>query len=193
MGTIDRNTGSPPSPPADVPRQPLDVTGTEIHYAVICPRKLWWFSHGIEQEHSGGASASAGQENVALGQQLHQDRYPGVAHKETMIDGLLRIDFTDDGVVHEVKKSRGGLKATRMQILYYLYYLKHEKGIETTGMIDFPKERKREPITLTMAAERDVERTIADVHRIKALPAPPTVADPMPICRSCSYEDLCWG
>jgi CRISPR/Cas system-associated exonuclease Cas4 (RecB family) len=29
------------------------VTGTEVHYFVLCPRKLWWFSHGMEQEHVG--------------------------------------------------------------------------------------------------------------------------------------------
>ena len=44
--------------------------------------------------------------------------------------------------MHEVKKSRGALGATRMQLLYYLYYLKHEKSIETTGEINFPKERR---------------------------------------------------
>ena len=46
-----------------------------MHYFVLCPRKLWWFSHGLEQEHAGGASVSAGQENVALGSLLHEGAY----------------------------------------------------------------------------------------------------------------------
>jgi len=40
-------------------------TGTEIHYYALCRRKLWWFTHGIEQEHVDG---NQGAENVALGQ-----------------------------------------------------------------------------------------------------------------------------
>ena len=116
------------------------ITGTEVHYFALCPRKLWWFSHGIEQEHSGGASGtSTAQENVALGTLLHEESYPGARRKDVLIDGLIRLDFTESGVVHEVKKSRGALHATRMQLCYYLYYLKHEKGIETTGRDRLPQ------------------------------------------------------
>lgn len=184
--------------------QSLRIGGTEIHYQVLCPRKLWWYSHGLEQEHAGGASGtSAGQENVALGTLLHEDGYPGAARRDVLIDGLIRLDFTEPGtgtgdggtapVVHEIKKSRGALKATRLQILYYLYYLKHEKGIETTGVIDFPKERRRETVTLTPGAETEVEQAIAGVQRTREMPTPPPVEEPMPICRKCAYQDLCWG
>jgi len=166
------------------------VTGTEIHYYVLCPRKLWWFSHGMEQEHVG---QHVGAENVALGQLLHEDSYQRAGHKDVMIDNLLRLDFTEDGVVHEIKKSKGGQRATLFQLLYYLYYLKHEKGIETTGMIDYPKQRRREEVTLTPELEVEVERALAGVRSTRALPTPPVVEKPMPICKKCSYQELCWG
>src|SRR5579872_3058346 len=89
------------------------VSGTEVHYFVLCPRKLWWFSHGMEQEHVSGTS---GAESVSMGQLLHQDAYPDREHRDVMIDNLLRLDFTESGQVQEVKKSRGGLKATRFQL-----------------------------------------------------------------------------
>lgn len=170
----------------------LHIGGTEVHYYVLCPRKLWWFSHGLEQEHVG--SGNVGQENVALGQLLHETSYPDKQqHKNVLIDDLLRLDFTDSGAVHEVKKSRGAQKATRFQLLYYLYYLKHEKGIETSGVIDYPKERRREEVTLTPELEEEVERIIKGVRETRDLPVPPLVPEPMSICKKCAYQELCWG
>ena len=176
--------------------QDIRVGGTEVHYFVLCPRKLWWFSHGMEQEHAGGASASQGQENVALGTLLHEQSYPSKHKKDVLIDDLLRLDFTESGAVHEVKKSRGGSRAeraTRVQLLYYLYYLKHEKGVETVGVIDYPKERRREEVVLTPELEQEVEQVLAGVQETRALPTPPLVAEPMTICRKCAYQELCWG
>lgn len=185
------------SPPADA-LGTLRIGGTEVHYYVLCPRKLWWFSHGMEQEHAGGAGASgsAGQENVALGTLLHEQSYPGKHKKDVLIDNLLRLDFTESGAVHEVKKSRGGSRAenaTRFQLLYYLYYLKHEKGVETTGVIDYPTQRRREEVALTPELEQQVEQVIAGVQETRELPVPPFIAEPMTICRKCAYQELCWG
>jgi CRISPR-associated exonuclease Cas4 len=176
--------------------QDIRVGGTEVHYFVLCPRKLWWFNHGMEQEHAGGVSVSQGQENVALGSLLHDESYRDKHKKDVLIDNLLRLDFTESGAVHEVKKSRGGSsaqKATRFQLLYYLYYLKHEKGIETTGVIDYPKERRREEVVLTPEREAEVEQVIAGVRQTRELPTPPLVPEPMGVCKKCAYQELCWG
>jgi CRISPR-associated exonuclease Cas4 len=168
----------------------LRIGGTEVHYYVLCPRKLWWFSHGMEQEHVGG---NAGQENVALGQLLHSESYSDKTRNDVLIDDLLRLDFTDEGVVHEIKKSKGGEKATLYQLLYYLYYLKHEKGIETTGMIDYPLERRRQEVVLTPEYEEDVARILQGVLTTREQPSPPAVAAPMTLCKKCAYQELCWG
>ncbi len=168
----------------------LHIGGTEVHYYVLCPRKLWWYAHRIEQEHVTGGM---GAENVALGQLLHQESYADKGQKNVLIDGLLRLDFTESGVVHEVKKSQGGQQATLFQLLYYLYYLKHEKGIETTGLIDYPQQKRREAVELTPERERQVAQIIQGIVDVRALPVPPFVPAPMPICKKCSYQDLCWG
>lgn len=168
----------------------LRVGGTEVHYYVLCPRKLWWYSHGMEQEH---VSGGVGAENVALGQLVHSESYEDKGRKDVLIDGLLRLDFTESGVVHEVKKSQGGQRATLFQLLYYLYYLKHEKGIETTGVIDYPKQRRREEVTLTPDLEAEVERVIKGVQETRERLTPPSVPAPMAVCKKCAYQDLCWG
>lgn len=174
----------------------LRLGGTELFYFVLCPRKHWWYAHGMEQEHSGGASSSDGQENVALGTLLHEESYTRKSQKEAMIDNLLRIDFADDGAIHEVKKSKGGSRAyaaTRMQILYYLYYLKREKGLTLEGVIDYPQQKRRESVTLTPDDEAAVAETLIQVETARAAPVPPPVAEPMSLCKKCAYNDLCWG
>ncbi len=168
----------------------LHISGTEVHYYVLCPRKLWWYSHGMEQEHVTGG---VGQENVALGQLLHQESYPAQPRKDILIDNLIRLDFTDGGQVHEIKKSKGGEKATLYQLLYYLYYLKHVKEIETTGVIDYPLQKRRETVTLTPAYEADVEQILAQIEAVREQSVPPVVAKVMPICKMCAYQELCWG
>lgn len=168
----------------------LRIGGLDVNYFVLCPRKLWWYSHGLNQEHGEG---SAGQENVAIGRLVHEESYPGESHKDVMIDGVIRIDFTDDGIVHEVKKSKGGEKASRYQLLYYLYYLKHAKGIETTGIIDYPLLRRREEVALDSLREQEIERMLASIVETRKLVVPPAVEKPIGLCAKCAYQELCWG
>jgi CRISPR-associated exonuclease Cas4 len=168
----------------------LRISGTEVHYYVLCPRKLWWFAHGMEQEHVTG---DVGQENVALGSLLHQESYTDRAHKDILIDGLIRLDFTEDGKVHEIKKSKGGENATRFQLLYYLYYLKHEKGIETEGIIDYPQQKRRQTVALTPELEADLERILTQIEQVREQATPPVVEKPLALCKMCAYQELCWG
>ena len=131
-----------------------------------------------------------------MGTLLHEESYARKPQREAMIDGLLRLDFTEDGAVHEVKKSKGGSRAyaaTRMQLLYYLFYLKREKGVEREGVIDYPKQRRRETVSLTPESEAEVARTLTELEIARAAPRPPAVSEPMGICKKCAYNDLCWG
>jgi CRISPR-associated exonuclease Cas4 len=144
----------------------------------------------MEQEHVTGG---VGQENVALGSLLHQESYPDKARKDILIDNLIRLDFTDDGKVHEIKKSKGGENATRFQLLYYLYYLKYEKGIETEGVIDYPQQKRRQAVVLTPELEVEIERILAQIETLRAQAVPPAVAKPLALCKMCAYQELCWG
>ncbi len=161
------------------------VTGTEINYLFVCPRKLWFFQNHIEMEHTSDL--------VSMGQLLHEQSYSREKRKERLIDDLIRIDFVDrEGILHDVKSGKAMEKAHEMQILYYLYLLKQKGLSNRKGVINYPRQRRTIEIELTPDKEREVEEAIEEAQKISDLPTPPDVAF-MKICESCSYMELCWS
>ena len=162
----------------------LRLNGTQIQYLLICPRKLWLFSHHIEMEQESDL--------VALGQLIHEESFVR-NKKEWQIDNLIQIDFIQDGVVHEIKKSNKMEEAHQAQILYYLWYLK-QKGIkELKGVINYPKQHQKVDIELTEEKEQQVVRWIEEAQQVIQGSYPPQVEKPLSICKKCSYMELCWG
>jgi len=162
--------------------QEMHITGVKIAYYYICPTKLWLFSHNITMEREN--------ELVELGKLLHEKSYR--EHREVQI-GDIAIDFIRRGEkieVHEIKKSKKMEKAHRMQLLYYLYYLK-KRGIEATGVIDYPKARKRLMLELNEDDEKEVESALREIERIVNGPMPPPRS--RGICRKCAYYEFCFG
>lgn len=161
----------------------LHVTGTKVNYYVICKRKLWLFARHLTMEHSS--------DRVRLGKHLHEKSYSRERDREIDIAGLIRIDMVGHRL-REVKSSRKMLAAHRMQILYYLYFLKRlgVEGLE--GELNFPAERRKEVIVLDDDAEREVERVIEGIAEIEARVSAPE-AEFRTICRACSYGELCWS
>ena len=88
--------------------------------------------------------------------------------------------------IHEVKKSKKMSKAHHYQLLYYLYYLKNEKGInDAVGIIDYPKIRRRETLKLDERNEKEIKNIIKRIGNILSdkLPAPQKV----PAYLKCAY------
>lgn len=162
----------------------MKITGTLIWYYFICKREVWYIEHGIEasQEHP----------FVYMGRIIHEESYER-QRKEILIDNTIRIDIlAREGVVCEVKKSSRHLKSATMQLAYYLYYLKHRKGIERKGLLLIPEEKKRIEVVLTPELEKELEQAIKDISEIRAaeIPPPPVKCK---FCRSCAYAELCWA
>ena len=160
----------------------LRITGTKVHYYAICARKLWLFAHQLTMEHSS--------DKVRLGKHLHEQSYSRERHREIDIQGLIRVDMVGERL-REVKSSSKMLKAHRLQILYYLYYLK-QMGVDLEGEINFPDERRKEVVSLDEQGERQVEEVIEQITRIETSPQAPET-EQKTICRSCSYAELCWS
>lgn len=118
----------------------LRIRGTEIYYLIVCARKLWLFQKGIQMEHTS--------DRVKEGTVLHETSYKRQQNKEVAIDNLIQIDILDGETVREVKSSSKMYNADKMQILYYLYYLKHEYDIEKSGTLHYPKEKKQKQLYL---------------------------------------------
>jgi len=162
----------------------LPLGGTLIWYYYVCPREVWFMAHRILPQEDN--------EFLALGRLLHGETYRRERH-EILIDNTIRIDLRlADGVVAEVKKSSKSLDAARMQLAYYLYYLKHEKGIERRGMLLIPSEKRRIAVELTAELEAELRGVIVEIRRLAARPMPPPLKR-IPVCRNCAYAPICWS
>ncbi len=160
----------------------MHITGLDVAYYYICHTKLWLFSHNIKFEHESDL--------VQSGKLIHETSYRG--HREIQF-GDIAIDIVKIGErteIHEIKKSRKMNKSHQMQLLYYLYYLK-ERGVNAIGVIDYPKEKRREHIELTPENESEIEKAITEIEKI--------IEGDMPeikrkgICKKCAYYEFCFG
>ena len=161
----------------------LKISGLKVNYYFICKRKLWLFDRKITMEDKS--------EKVLLGAILHEISYKKDKPKELLIDNLISIDILDSFNIREVKYSDKMEKADRMQILYYLYYLK-KLGIKKKGIINYPKQRKREFIELKPENEKEIEKTLIEIDKVLKQEKPPPVIDE-PYCKKCAYFEFCYG
>ena len=137
------------------PDQP-NITGTAINYLHVCTRKLWFYQHHLEMEHTS--------ERIDLGKHIHEESYPRERRREWDIDNLVKIDFVDKhGVLHDVKSGPAMETAHVMQLCYYLYLLKQKGVANRTGVINYPRQRRTTEVELTREREREA------VHRSKRL------------------------
>lgn len=163
----------------------LRTDGTKINYWVICRRKAWLYAKGLRMEQFS--------DRVSLGRLLHEHSYTDMSRKELLIDDLIKIDIIGaEGKVLEVKYSRKYADAGRLQVAYYLYYLKRMGITGLSGELRFPKERRKEEVELTQELEAKVINALRDIHAIVEQDIPPQ-AEFMPLCRACAYGELCWA
>ncbi|MEM5947972.1 CRISPR-associated protein Cas4 [Spirochaetia bacterium 38H-sp] len=158
------------------------ITGTQVAYYIVCQRKLWLFSKNISMEHTS--------ELVEIGKLIHENSYQR-KRKEINLEGI-KIDLLEAkrGLIHEVKKSKSLEESHLWQIKYYIYYFKNI-GIQIEGIIDYPKLRKRERVSLSLEDTCFIEKTLMDIDRIIRKPEAPTIIN-KPYCKKCSYYEFCY-
>lgn len=161
----------------------LKVQGIKFNYYFICKRKLWLFSKGISMEESN--------DRVQQGKVIHQYSYGNKEKKkEKLIDGMIKIDILESHTVREVKLSSKMENADRMQLLYYLYYLK-QKGIHKNGSINYVNEKRVDEIKLTKEDEIYIEEVLIDINTILNYNIPPKIIK-LPYCKKCAYYEYCY-
>jgi len=150
---------------------------------MTCPREAWLEYHSVtsDQDH----------EYLALGRLIHERSYER-DRKEIFVDQLLKIDLFRGELVAEVKKSSRHIEAAKLQLAYYLYYLKHEKGLTFEGILLFPKERKTEKVKLTEELEHRIEEILRRMTPMLLKDEPPP-ARRIKYCRTCSFFEFCWS
>jgi len=159
------------------------VTGVMMQYYFVCKRELWFLSRDIEIDRENP--------NVVRGTHVDESAYGG-RRRSFLIDGTVALDLLDDGQVVEIKPSSALVEPARMQLCYYLWYLDRVVGIEKSGVLVHPTERRRETVELTPDVAADVEEAIRGIHEIVTADSPPP-AEEKPFCGSCAYHDFCWS
>jgi CRISPR-associated exonuclease Cas4 len=159
------------------------VTGVMMQYYFVCERELWFLSRNVEIDRDNP--------NIVRGTRVDEESYER-KKSNFHVDGNVAIDVLDNGKVVEVKPSSKLEEPARMQLLYYLWYLKKVAGVEREGVLAHPTEKEREEVKLTEENEEKVEEAIRGVHEIVNSETPPP-AEEKPFCDSCAYYDFCWS
>jgi CRISPR-associated exonuclease Cas4 len=164
----------------------MKISGVMVQYFIACKRELWLFSHKIDFNDE--------DENIRLGRLIHKMFFKRQKRRNLNIDNLISIDLTkkdENLIVVEVKKSSKLPDPVRYQLLYYLWYLKHVKGVVANGLISYPTERKTEKVILTPQKEMEIENILENIKKIVSQQVPPKAVK-IPYCRRCSYYEFCW-
>lgn len=163
----------------------LKTNGIKVQYWAVCPRKLWLYAKGVRLE--------ATSDRVSLGRLLHEHSYSYLPRHELLVDNLIKVDVLEgENKILEVKSSRKLIEAARLQVAYYLVYLKRIGAGELIGELRFPKQRRREEVRLTEDLEAKVTEALRNIRQVEGSPDPPP-AEFTNICRACAYIELCWG
>lgn len=159
------------------------VTGVMVQYFYTCKRELWFYANRINMNYD--------DDNIHIGRQIQDTSYDhGPTTKDVLIDGHIAIDVIEgENTVYEVKKSDSLEEASIMQLKYYLWYLKEQKGIEMTGVLAYPTQRDRKEITLSPEDEEELAGAVDQIRSIIAQDSPPAKSE-KPFCESCSFYDL---
>lgn len=163
------------------------ITGTHINYFHICLRKLWLYDRDVVMEHTSEA--------VADGALLHTTSYleRSGKYREITVDGS-KIDFYDPKarVVHEIKSSPKLEHSHKTQLKFYLWLLKENGLGPATGILEYPKQRQTETVTLTEDDETDIQSWLSGIRVLQddATPCPPVINKPF--CKQCSYYEFCY-
>lgn len=159
------------------------VTGVMMQYYHVCERELWFESRDIEIDRENP--------NVVRGTNVDESAYTE-KRRSVSVANTIVIDVLEDGRVVEVKPSSRLTEPAKMQLAYYLWFLEHVAGVEKSGVLAHPRERRREPVELTDELKQQVEDAIRGIYEVVHADEPPP-AEEKPFCESCAYYDFCWS
>lgn len=152
-----------------------------MQYYHVCKRELWFESRNLEIDRENPT--------VARGTAIDETAYS--ESRRSLRLGMVSLDLLDDDRVVEIKPSSRLTEPARMQLLYYLWYLEQVAGVEKTGVLAHPRERRRETVELTDERRERIERAIRGIHEVITSETPPP-AEEKPYCESCAFHDFCW-
>lgn len=164
----------------------MNVTGTHFNYFMVCRRKLWLWAHGITMEQES--------ELVHEGKLIHENCYPQRSPncEEIALDGI-KVDFYNAAKheIHEIKKTDKLSHAALWQLKYYLYVFETHGVDDIKGILEFPRQRKTQTVTLTSDDRVAIEQALDKIEELckqEECPQPLYKA----LCKKCSYYEFCY-
>lgn len=163
----------------------MEVNGTLVWYYNICKREVWLMSRHIvpDQQNS----------NIDFGKFLHEQTYQ--RKQKEILFGNVKFDVLlekgDKLVIGETKKSSRYSEASKWQLMFYLQTLK-KAGINASGMLLYPQEKKREAVDLTNESEELLNRMVLDIEKISEQSGT-ILPQKCKYCYSCGYNEYCWS
>ena len=162
------------------------VNATLINLYHICHRELWLHANEVRMESTS--------EVVQDGKLLHETAYPQRAdrYREIVLGGS-KIDFYDPKtkVVHEIKRGNKAQEAHVAQVKYYLWLLEQHGVPGATGLLEYPRLRQTQVITLMDEDREQFPRLETTIRTIINNPDCPPVIN-KPFCKQCSYYEFCY-
>ncbi|WP_196593236.1 CRISPR-associated protein Cas4 [Pectinatus sottacetonis] len=151
-------------------------------YYFLCKRKLWLFAHDINMEQESEA--------VFIGKLIDESTYKR-ENKHILIDDIICIDYINNGIVCEIKKSKKQKQMAISQIKYYLYVLQQHGLMHVKGRLAIPKEHISEDVELSEQDIGQIEENLQAINEILNLLVPPSI-DKKAACKSCAYYEFCY-
>lgn len=160
------------------------VNGTIIESYLVCKRQAWLHLHKITpfQEHP----------LLELGRII--DEYSYKRSIKRIILENIQIDIVErqdeELLIGEIKKSSKAKDIAKTQLLFYMYTLK-KMGVPSTGILMFPKERRREKVLLTKEEEENIEKLVKEISNLANLEQIPQF-EKSAFCKNCAYKEFCF-
>lgn len=158
------------------------ITGVMVQYYVTCKRELWFYINQINMNYNN--------DDISIGKFIHKKSYSR-EKKEIRVDNMV-FDFAknNDGLtIFEMKKSSRLTNGAKYQLYFYLYNLRLIEP-NVRGVLVYPKERKREELTLDGDIIKELEEIIDGIMEIYNLNEPP-FAEKRSFCKRCSFYEFC--
>ncbi len=162
----------------------MKVTGTIINYYFHCKRQCYLFANRLNMEDNS--------EDVRIGRVLHEIKSKEEKNSEVKFDNMV-IDKITQKNIEEFKKSDADIRASRMQVLFYLKNLK-DKGIEKEGKLICYEKNKNEKIEKVVLNEiniKEVEECIENITNLVNQDKPPNLKKSNS-CKECAYYEYCF-
>ena len=162
---------------------PTRITGKELEYLYVCPRKLWLFHHGIRPEMEN--------QNVQIGLQIGEETFQR-ERKELKLGEIGVVDWAElrHGVIHETKKGRCPRNAEVAQVRYYLWWMRNQGINVSRCIIHYPIQRTTREIEWQESMDAEVRDDLKRAREIVARASPPAFEE-RKWCRGCAYRDYC--